>query len=313
MFIRKKTNPNAKISVQVVEKRAGKYVILKNFGVAKSPSHLDRIIQQAEDWMKTQSGLIELDFYGEQKLFEQIFDSIQSLKLIGLELVAGRIFDSIGFNKIDDIIFRYLCLYRISFPFSKLKTTEYLYRYHNIYWDEDKVYRYLDKLYMHQKEMVQQISYEHTFKLLGEQIQVVFYDVTTLHFETDDEDDLRKTGFSKAGKHQNPQIVLGLLVSKNGYPLAYDIFEGNKFEGHTLLTVIDTFCKKYNLITFTVVADAGLLSTENIEMLIANGYEFIIGARIKNETKELQRQIFSTPFKDGESKVFKKIRSPGLL
>lgn len=313
MFIRKKTNPNANISIQVVEKRSGKYVILKNFGVAKSVLHLDTLLHQAEGWIKNQSGLVELDFHQEQKLFEQVFDSIQSLKLIGLELVIGRIFDSIGFNKISDDIFRYLCLYRVSFPFSKLKTTEYLFRYHNIYWDEDKIYRYLDKLYTHQKEIVQQISYEHTLALLGGQIQVVFYDVTTLHFEIDDEDDLRKTGFSKAGKHQNPQIVLGLLISKHGYPLAYDIFEGNKFEGHTLLTVIDTFCKKYNLIKFTVIADAGLLSTENIDMLISSGYEFIIGARIKNEGRELQKKILSTTFKDGESKVFKKNKTTRLI
>ena len=63
--------------------------------------------------------------------------------------------------------------------------------------------------------------------VLGNHIQAVFYDVTTLYFEIDTEDELRKTGFSKDGKHQQPQIVLGLLVSKGGYPLAYEIFNGN--------------------------------------------------------------------------------------
>jgi hypothetical protein len=65
-------------------------------------------------------------------------------------------------------------------------------------------------------------------------IGTVFYNMTTLHFETDDEDDLRKTGFSKVGKHQNSQIYLGLLLSAQGQAIGYEIFEGNIFEGHTL-------------------------------------------------------------------------------
>src|SRR5690606_7643309 len=111
----------------------------------------------------------------------------------------------------------------------------YLYRYEQKNYSEDDIYRYLDKLYTTQKEKVQQISYQHTKTVLGGQISIVFYDVTTVYFEIDNEDRLRKTGFSKEGKHQNPQIVLGLLVSKNGYPLAYEVFDGSKFEGHTML------------------------------------------------------------------------------
>ena len=107
--------------------------------------------------------------------------------------------------------------------------------------------------------------------------------------------------------------MLGLLVSKNGYPLAYDIFEGNKFEGHTLLTVVELFCKKYHLKTFTIVADAGLLSNENIELLSNNGYNFILGARIKNESRELQHKILSGYFENGESKVFAKDKTSRLI
>jgi len=103
--------------------------------------------------------------------------------------------------------------------------------------------------------------------VLNHEISVVFYDVTTIYFEAESEDDLRKTGFSKDGKHQHPQIVLGLLVSKGGYPLAYDIFEGNKFEGHTMLPIINAFKEKYKLHNLVIVADAGLLSKENISLL----------------------------------------------
>jgi transposase len=146
----------------------------------------------------------------------------------------------------------------------------------------------MDKLHGTQKEQVQQISYEHTYKTLGNQVSMVFYDVTTVYFEIDNEDDLRRTGFSKEGKHQHPQIVLGLLVSQYGYPLAYDIFEGNKFEGHTMLPVINAFKHKYNnLSRLVIIADSGLLSNANITELIENKHEFILGARIKKDDLKL--------------------------
>jgi transposase len=164
----------------------------------------------------------------------------------------------------------------------------------------------MDKFYDTEKELVQQISYKHTRSILNNDISVVFYDVTTVYFEIDNEDELRKTGFSKEGKHQNPQIVLGLLVSKNGYPLAYDIFEGNKFEGHTMLPVIDAFREKYNLPQLVIVTDAGLLSNQNVMELQEKNYEFILGARIKNETQSIKEKILSLNLKNGESAVVKK-------
>lgn len=306
MFVRKKKNASGKVSIQVIDKSSGKYSVIKTIGCSDNPVEISALFQQAKKWINDKTGVVELDFANEEKLFHQMFDSIDRLELVGLELLLGRIFDEIGFNKIDDKIFRQLVIYRVAFPQSKLKTTEYLYRYQHIDWNEDMLYRYLDKLHNKQRNIVQQISYEHTLRILGNDIRVVFYDVTTLYFEIDEGDDLRKTGFSKEGKHQNPQIVLGLLVSKGGYPLAYDIFEGSQFEGHTLLPVINSFKEKYKLDKLIVVADSGLMSGKNIEQLIESHYEFIIGARIKNENREIQKQILSLQLKNGQSSVINK-------
>ena len=306
MFVRKKKNASGKVSIQVIDKSSGKYSVIKTIGCSDNAVEISALFQQAKKWINDKTGVVELDFANEEKLFQQMFDSIDSLELAGLELLLGRIFDEIGFNKIEDKIFRQLVIYRIAFPQSKLKTTEYLYRYQHIDWHEDMLYRYLDKLHTKQKAIVQQISYEHTLRILGNDIRVVFYDVTTLYFEIDEGDDLRKTGFSKEGKHQNPQIVLGLLVSKGGYPLAYDIFEGSQFEGHTLLPVINSFKEKYKLDKLIVVADSGLMSGKNIEQLIESHYEFIIGARIKNENRQIQEQILSLQLKNGQSSVINK-------
>src|SRR6185437_4795955 len=158
----------------------------------------------------------------------------------------------------------------------------------------------------HQMRQVQQINFDHTIRILGGKLTVVFYDVTTLYFEAPDEDDLRRTGFSKDGKHNEPQIVLGLLVSENGYPLDHEIFEGDKFEGHTMLPVIEAFKEKYKMQQLIVVADAGLMSNKNVTALLEQDYDFIIGARIKNESRHVQEQILALRLEDDESTEIKK-------
>jgi transposase len=306
VFVRQLRSPNGKTYVQVVDKSSGAYKLLKSFGGSADEAQVKVLYDRANAWIKDQTGVQELDFSNTDVFVQQFFDSISSMKRVGYDLLLGRIFDEIGFNKVNDEHFRELVLARVAFPKSKLKTTEYLLRYKHIDWDEDQLYRYLDKLHSRQKEFVQEISYEHTKAILDSDISVVFYDVTTLYFEIDDEDELRRTGFSKEGKHQNPQIVLGLLVSKNGYPLAYEIFEGNKFEGHTMLPVIDAFKNKYELKQLIIIADSGLLSKNNVEELQYKGYEFILGARIKSEAKKVKEEILSLSLKNGESAVINK-------
>lgn len=241
MFLRKLKSKNNKTYIQIVDKSSGRYKVVKSFGGASNQAEEDSLVAKATQWITQRLGVIELDFSNVDAVFQTFMDAITSVKRVGYDLLLGRVFDEIGFDQIEDDLFRELVIARVAFPKSKLKTKEYLYRFKQIHYDEDQIYRYLDKLHSTQKELAQQISYAHTLKILDDNINVVFYDVTTLYFEIDQEDELRKTGFFKEGKHQNPQIVLGLLVSKNGYPQAYEIFEGNKFEGHTMLPVIDAF------------------------------------------------------------------------
>ncbi len=306
MFVRKLKSKNSKTYIQVVDKSSGRYRVVKSFGSASTKTEEGVLSYKAEAWIRNQTGLTEFDFSNVDSIFEEFIDSISSMKKVGYDLLLGRIFDEIGFNQIKDALFRDLVIARIAFPKSKLKTKDYLYRFKQVHYDEDQIYRYLDKLHDKQKELAQQISYEHTRKILNQDISVVFYDVTTLYFEIDQEDELRKTGFSKEGKHQNPQIVLGLLVSKYGYPLAYETFEGNKFEGHTMLPVVDAFKVKYNLDKLIIIADSGLLSRANIDELQDKGYEFILGARIKNETQAVKDKILALELNHGESAVIKK-------
>ncbi len=239
---------------------------------------------------------------------EQALSTISNadVRTVGPELVFGKIYDSIGFDQINEELFRHLVIARLAFPLSKLKTAEYLYRYQGIEISVDTIYRFLDKLNDKLKPEVGQIAFDHTLKVLDGNISVVFYDLTTLYFEASDEDDLRKTGFSKDGKHENPQIFIGLLVGLGGYAIGYDIFEGNIYEGHTLIPFIKKISTKFNLNKPVIIADAGLLSNNNIKALDSMEYEYIIGGRLKNEPEAIKSKILEHTYTDGTIKSYGK-------
>jgi transposase len=302
MFLRKLKNRSGSFSIQIISKSAGKYKVVKTIGSSNNEQDIQKLWflgKQELERIKAQSSL----FISEKDLMvEQVFDSLKNanIRTVGPEIIFGKIYDSIGFNKIQEELFRHLVIARLAFPLSKLKTIEYLCRYQGVLLDIDAIYRFLDKLNNQLKQQAEQIAFAHTQKLLAGNITVVFYDMTTLYFEASDEDDLRKTGFSKDGKHQNPQIYLGLLVGLGGYAIGYDIFEGSIYEGHTLIPFLEKITVKFNLGKPIVVADAGLLSNDNIKALEEKNYEYIIGARLKNEPQKLKQKILSNSFEDGQ-------------
>jgi transposase len=139
----------------------------------------------------------------------------------------------------------------------------------------------------------------HTKKISGGNTGPVFYDVTTLYFESDWSDEPRERGFSKDGKHAQPQVIPGLLVSRGGYPLSYSLFNGSQYEGRTMIPVVEDFVSRFNLEDFVVVADSGLMNKTNIALLESGGYKYIIGTRIKNGTNEIRQRILSLEKQDG--------------
>lgn len=311
MFIRKNRNRSGSISVQIVSKKYGGYQVVKTMGSSKNPDEIQRLVLEAKNYVNHPSnqlplfcGLSETDLA--IKNFLENMSNLQ-VRTIGPELIFGALFDRIGFSAIEDELFRHITIARLAYPASKLKTVDYLYRYRGIKIKVDTIYRFLDKLSNTHKEIIERVAFEYSKQTL-KSISVVFYDMTTLYFETEDEDDLRKIGFSKDGKFQKPQIMLGLLVGQNGYPIGYDIFEGNTFEGHTLLPTLQDIQRKYGFKKPVVIADAALLSKKNLAALEKESYQFIVGGRIKNETNKVKQQILKQAegLKDGDSFTIKK-------
>lgn len=315
MFIRRKKNKSGSASIQIIDKSSGKYKVIQTIGCADNEEQEKDLIEQAHELLHTLTRQSNIDFtFPEDDVFlTQLRQGLKRIFAVGPELILGKIFDEVGYGGIPQLLFRHLVITRLVYPGSKLKTVDYLFRYKGIYTNKDRIYRYMDRFNLSYKQLAIDLTYSHTKQILGNQITIAFYDLTTLYFEASDEDDLRKTGFSKDGKAQNPQILLALLVSTDGHPLAYEIFEGNKSEGHTLIPVVEAFKKKYGLPSLILVADAGLLSSENITELIRLNYPFILGARMKNEADAIKQQIISQTYTDGKTITLHKQKGIRLI
>jgi len=317
MFVRKKRNKSGTISVQVIDKSNG-YRVVKTLGSTHDPQEVQRLMELGQRFISRQNGQYSL-FSENPHDRAVIADFVKhlgnaSIRTMGPELIFGRLFDDIGFNAIPEQLFRDIVVARLVYPTSKLKTIDYLYRYQGKTTNIQEVYRFLDRLNEQYAERAKEIACRHTKKIL-KRIAVVFYDMTSLYFETEDEDDLRKIGFSKDGKFQNPQIMIGLLVGEKGYPIGYDIFEGNTFEGKTLLPVLKQIQKQYRLGKPVVVADAAMLSKDNLDALDEAKYPFIVAARIRNETEAMQETILKqcSVLSNGQSVVIEHELSRRLI
>ena len=315
MFLRKKKNNSGSVSVQLISKSKGQYKVVKTIGCGSTEQDVQELINIGKQEIEQLSMQTKLFISDDDSLVDAMFSTLNnsSIRVVGPELIFGKIYDSIGYNQIKEDLFRHLVIARLSFPLSKLKTIDYLYRYQGVSLNISSVYRFLDKLNNRLKEEVEQITFNHTKRVLGGQISVVFYDMTTIYFESSDEDDLRKTGFSKDGKHQHPQIFLGLLVGLGGYAIGYDIFEGNIYEGHTLIPFIEDISQKFDIQKPIIIADSGLLSKDNIKALEESEYEYILGARIRNETEAIKKKILKTKLSDGQTKNIKKGKNLRLI
>jgi transposase len=302
MFIRKKKNKSGTISIMLVvgeRKKTGKKYpyprIIKNFGTSDNSSEIENLIQQAEEYKKhlqlTSPKATTLKITSDRDI--KFCDSFN----VGFLDVYGKIFNDIfseinlkshELKKLRDVI-----VMRIANPASKRKTAM-ISREYGIECNVDSIYKLMDQLHEDTIKQTKKIIYDHSIALLSEKketVDVMFYDLTTIYFENNSQDDLRNFGFSKDGKFQHVQIMLAVIVTKHGLPINYEEFPGNCFEGHTLIPVIDKIKSRYNIGKIILVADAALMNKINLSALTENDINYVIAARIKNEKKEIQSVV----------------------
>lgn len=302
MFIRENKNRSGSISIQVVVKHRGRNKVVYTAGSSKSQYEIELLKVKAQEFINRQKGSFSLFIEKEDVIIQSFVESLSnnSLQIIGPQLVLEPLFDII-FPISSRDYFKDLVLCRIIYPGSKLRTVDYLARHFNKAVSEQTIYRAMDSLDSSLKKSIEECTYKRALKYSeGGKLSLVFYDMTTLYFETESEDDLRKIGYSKDGKHQHPQIMIGLLVDAQGYPIAYDVFKGNTAETKTLIPVIEQLVARFDIGKPVIVADAALLSKKNLEALHAHNYTYVLGGRIKNETQQLKQLIISQAINEDE-------------
>ena len=285
-----KTSSGA-VAVQVVEYFKNKRTVLLHVGSAANEEEISDLKKSALSWIekndrqkplfplvknKAESSLISLDkceYLGfRYQLFYDVFWSL-SVKF-KFHLIAAT--DAKTVKILNDLV-----IARIAAPSSKLESFEFISDYFGINHGRRDFYRTLVELPKLKSEVeVKIISVAK--KNFGFNFSLVFYDLTTLYFESFETDNLRKIGFSKDNKASNPQIMIGLLVNDLGFPISYQLFAGNKFEGHTLMPSILALKKKYKIKQMTVVADSAMISDQNVEFLKSENLHYIVAARTAN-------------------------------
>ncbi len=156
--------------------------------------------------------------------------------------------------------------------------------------DLNHLYRSLDTLHVHKEKLEDSLYYHHR-TILSMQVDVVFFDVTTFHFESVRADSLRDFGFSKNGKFNEVQVVLALMVDTEGRPIGYELFPGNTFESKTLESALEKLEKRFGLRQVIIVADRGINSKLNLKRIAGRGYRYIVASRIRKMKKELTQNL----------------------
>ena len=204
-----------------------------------------------------------------------------------------ELFDSIntGYKQEEcNKLLKKIVLERIEDPQSKLKSVDNLKRKKNDLVNLNRVYRMMDRLYDHKDRVRKKVS-RITSSLFKERIDVVFFDVTTLYFESFIPDELRASGYSKDNKFKETQVMLALMSTVEGLPLGYELFPGNTYEGHTLIRTLDSLREVYDVANAFVVADRGMFNSSNLRELDRRKISFIIAAKLKTMNKGLREDI----------------------
>lgn len=278
-------------AVQVVEYRKRKVCVCKHIGSAHSEKELQQLKSAAQAWILAnppQPQLLATPTDASRFLLHEY--EYRGVRFIYAYEFLYHLCGHIGFRALEDAILIDLVIMRIFEPASKLRSLTLLSKYFGIEHAENTLYRHL-RHFPKLKPLVEEQIVAVAKNEFSFDFSFVLYDVTTLYFETFKSDSLRKPGFSKDNKSQQPQIVVGLMVTPQGFPVSYEVFSGNTFEGATFLPSILAFKSLHKIDTLTIVADAAMLSLDNVTKLAEEGLTYIVGARLGNISAELLKTI----------------------
>ncbi len=272
--MRKVKTASGATAVQIAERRGGRDHVLEHLGSAHTDVELTALLQVGRKRLHPGQDMLDVEF---ERGSQSAPATVQATSSRLLVEAIQRAWGELGFTAIFDEAFFQLVLARVVEPTSVRDAGRVLSelglqaRHRNTFIHALK--RCQGKAY---RDHLATACFE--YAATAGDVSLVLYDVTTLYFEAEHEDELRKVGFSK-GRRVDPQIVVGLLVDRNGFPLEVGCYEGNKAETATIIPIVKQFQARHGLSDMVVVAEAGMLSTSNLSALDEAGLRFIVGSR----------------------------------
>lgn len=330
MFIRVKptAKPNKK-KVQICESiRQGekvKQVIVQHVGISQNEEELESLknlakviinkileerqgpflfhmedieeLSPSEERVPSANSIKEPNLQKEKNLIVDLEDLSEQQRLVeGFHDVFGKLFNSCGFhqilNKKKSEVLKNLILARIASPSSKRASQEMLTAEFGIEIGLDRIYRMMDSLLEHEEEF-QRAIFQNTQSLCFEKIQMTFFDVTTLYFESTEEDEIRRFGYSKDQQFHSVQVVVALATTQDGLPIGYKTFPGNTAEVSTLLKCLNEWKEVLPIGEVTIVADRAMMSEDNLSSLEKAKIKYVIAAKLKKLPKEVRDKVLS--------------------
>lgn len=286
--IRKVKTKSGSTAIQVVQYIEHRSKVLKHIGSTQYDEEIAALKVKAKEWMDLQSSQVSLFLKFNQKIL-----IVDRCECIGVTHKFAKDFfmrcvNNCGLAHLPMLLLD-LAIIRLIEPASKFRTIKLLSHYFGIKYSQ-RIYRNIPKLLIH-KSNIEQCAYKLAIEKFKEPFYFVLYDVTTLYFESFKSDALRVPGFSKDNKSQQPQIVIGLLVTQSGFPLSYEVFAGNTFEGKTMLPIVENFIKTHKNTKSIVIADAAMLDEERLIELQQKNISYIVGDRLANSNLSLIKKI----------------------
>ncbi len=320
MFVRIKERKNGSKAVQIVEShRTGQKVhqtIVRHVGqgmtdkeVAALKSLAESLIVQFESQRQPSLPFVDpSSVYGkkEKQVESEDLVKVSNLReeqrvIDGIGEVFGKLYDDLRFNRLIrgtrknaqwNRILKDCVMARLANPCSKRRTASMLEEDYGIKIPLDRIYRMMDVVAAQESEIKNKIG-KSTLSLFQEKVDVLFFDVTTLYFESQVEDLLKRFGYGKDGNINEVQVLLALVTTREGLPLTYEIFPGNMYEGHTLVNMLSEIKKRYEVCDVIFVADRAMFNEENLSTMESEevGAKYVVAAKLKSLSKNEKEKI----------------------
>jgi transposase len=274
------------MAIQAGQYQGKRFKLFKHLGSARDPDKIRELEQLGQEYLSAHTPQLAFNFNPQsEEIFYKRGLKAQAARLTQAYDYLSGVYHRLGYDQLGNELLKHFVLIRVLEPASKVKSLYLLKKYFGLDYKKTTAFRQLGQLIKLKDEAIR-LTIAYATAHLGFDFSLVFYDVTTLYFETHQSDDFRLNGFSKDNKINQPQILIGLMVNQTGFPVYYDLFPGNTYEGHTIIPLITQVKSRFQIQQLTVVADAGMLTKENLAELTHFGIDYIVGGKTKTLTLE---------------------------